>query len=913
MLCTASVRPSRLSISIIVLMLLVLGSAEVTPTVYAEPEVVRTTPLDGEILQRTPTAVGVGFNESLDREESSFRLLNPDGSEVEGISTSWGTSDASVTLTLPRDFPDGVYTIIWHAVSVSDGTSSNGWSSFSVGNPEDANILTVPTNASGHQGPAHWLQIGSRFIALAGIAASLAIWPMWRGVVRPALGKARGAGVRTTLVMQKIAWISLATAMSGSLLELIIHSQVLRDASVIDAVMQTLGHDEWGFWWIVRMALLVLLGIALSISPWWYPNWSRFNNIMLWILSLAVPLPLVLSGHAIIEEVGLITTVTSSYLAILAISILFGGALFLTAVIRSMRELANDDAMGVLRNRFIWMAITAFGIAILTGAYLGSVFAGNIDALTQTSFGQAIVVQAFVAVGAIIVAGILLGREFTAKSTVPLASALTAILAVALVSSAAMDVFTPARTELVQRSVQTRETVSFDGRAGIFLVAPGRVGVNHWRLETPGTYLQTETEVFVDISSPDFPELGTKSVQMYRVQGNAFEHHGTELSLLGDWEFLIRIEEPGFPPSIATYSQVIGEENTTVNLPAVPWKFEVLSGLAGLSLVIVGIAGISTAVIAGKSPLRKEAGGLAGVAIALAVVVIIQGRIDPLLVVESGEGGINPNDMVMVARGEEAYKTYCASCHGIGLQGDGPLADALVPPPAAFSAPHTKVHSDEDLIYWIQYGVQGTAMPGFRSQLDDQQIRDVISFIYWWQQDDGASYDSGAEGTPEAALAVCEIAPAEYAQLQQMFQHGLHPETRRGTPLIRAADSMVSPEQTNDVMWTVEQLVNCANQNQFMSQIRLFTQSMMQEIFPQGASYEVTQLATTPSQPVDPEDAIVIQDVQGVNYLADGRIAVTVIFHDPAGIGVIPGVDPQYQVTLVLINIDGVWLIDEVR
>ena len=478
-----------------------------------------------------------------------------------------------------------------------------------------------------------------------------------------------------------------------------------------------------------------------------------------------------------------------------------------------------------------------------------------------------------------------------------------------------MDTQAPGRVELTERSVQTREDVSFDGRPGIFLIAPGEVGVNHWRLETPGTYLQTETSVFVELANLDYPEIGTKTMQMYRVQGNAFEHHGTEFSLMGDWEITIRIEEPGFEPSTASYMQAIGEENTTVNLPEAPWKFDWIAGLSGLSLAIVGIVGVSTALVAGKSPLRKEAGGLAGVAVALAVVVVLQGRIDPLLVVETGEGAINPNDAVMVQRGEDLYLTHCASCHGVGLRGDGPLSDALNPPPVDFSQPHTKVHSDQDFIYWIQYGIQGTAMPGYRTQLDDQQIRDVISFIYWWQQDDGASYEpeGGPEATPEPELAACEIAPAEYSQLQSMFQHGLHPETRRGTPLIRAADAEVPPDQTNDVMWTIEQLVNCTNHDQFMSQIRLFTQPMMQEIFPQGASYEVTTLATTPPQPVDPSNALSVQDVQSVTYLADGRVAVTVIFDDPIGIGVIPGVDPIYQTTLVLIEVDGTWLIDEVR
>jgi mono/diheme cytochrome c family protein len=508
----------------------------------------------------------------------------------------------------------------------------------------------------------------------------------------------------------------------------------------------------------------------------------------------------------------------------------------------------------------------------------------------------------------VIVVGIVLVLlPFRPSPTRLVSIALSLALAVVLFTAAGMAVVTPARTDLAEQAVQRNTSLSFDGRPGILLVAPGRAGVNHLRLETPGTYLQTETEVFLELSSPDYPEVGGKTVQMYRVQGNAFEHHGTEFSLIGDWEIAVRIEEPGFPSSTSTITHAFGAENESVDIPAAPWKFDSVAGLAGLGLALAGVTGLATALVVKGGPLRKEAGGLAAIATALAVVVILQGRIDPLLVVESGEGAIDPNDLVMVARGEEVYTTYCLSCHGANLRGDGPLSGSLNPPPTDFNAPHAKVHPNADLTYWIQYGIQGTAMPGFRSQLSDQDIRDVIAYIQNWQQNPEAQ----ANATP--ALGVCEVTPLTFADIPTIFHHGIHPETRRGTPLVRASDSAVQPEVTNDVMWTLEQMVNCANQDVYMSQLQLFTQPMLQEIYPQGASYEVTSQTTSQPKPVHPANGITIQDVQSMSYLADGRIAVTVIFNDPAGVGVIPGMQPVTQVTLILVNVDGVWLIDEIR
>ena len=49
----------------------------------------------------------------------------------------------------------------------------------------------------------------------------------------------------------------------------------------------------------------------------------------------------------------------------------------------------------------------------------------------------------------------------------------------------------------------------------------------------------------------------------------------------------------------------------------------------------------------------------------------------------------------------------------------GPDGAGMDPPPADFSAPHTRVHSDQDLVYWVRSGKQGTGMPGFDAVLSE--------------------------------------------------------------------------------------------------------------------------------------------------------------------------------------------------
>lgn len=906
MMCSAKWNGNRAFSLVGWLTLMLVVAMFAVPTALAAPVVTRTTPIDGEILQRTPTAVGIGFNVPLDRDKSSFRLLTIHGEEVQNTSLTWGSNDTSVTINLPREFPDGVYTITWNAVGASDGEVTTGWSSFSVGNPEDANIITIPTSSSGHVGPPTWLHAMARGVALVGLATAMAIWPIWRGIIRPALGLNRPAARRTTIAVQRWTAIAIVIATIGSLAELTVRALIERDTGLIDAVMLLLG-TNWGFWWIVRVSMLSLLGIGLAISGWWWPHRARFNDVLLWILSFALPLPLVFSGHSVDDSVGRLTSGTSAYLFLLGLGMWAGGAMTLFVALR-FGTVAAKNAVPLLKQRIGWFTLTSALIIGIAGLYLGWSFAGNLSAITDTTFGQAMIPLVVAGVISVVV-GLLISRSIPGKA-VTLAGILCLLTIIMLFSTAQMDVRTPAREQLLLDSTQTHGRYDFDGISGIVLTAPGRAGVNHMRLETPGRYLQGETEVFLVLSSPTYPEIGTKTTQMYRVQGNAYEHHGTEFSLIGEWNVTVRIEEPGLPPRTASYTQQFGEENTSVDVPGAPWKFKDFGGLAGVALGLIAVLGISTAVFTSSTALRKEAGGLALVAAALATVVILQGRFDPILVVESGEGAINPNDVIMVTRGKDLFNQHCASCHGEGLRGDGPLAEALIPPPTDFSAPHARVHPNADLIYWIQYGIQGTAMPGFRVQLEDQDIRDIIAYIQNWQQNnDGTS--SSPEGTPQAAA--CEVTPTDFVGIRQMFHHGLHEGERRGTPMVRAADPNVNREVSNEVVWTLEQLVNCANQDQYLSQIRLLTPALMQEIYPLGASWEVTSKATADPRPLPPSDWVSIRDVQSITLLADGRIAVTVIFDDPAGIGVIPGADPVYQVTLIMIYEDGIWLIDEVR
>lgn len=63
-----------------------------------------------------------------------------------------------------------------------------------------------------------------------------------------------------------------------------------------------------------------------------------------------------------------------------------------------------------------------------------------------------------------------------------------------------------------------------------------------------------------------------------------------------------------------------------------------------------------------------------------------------------------PDAPALLARGEAAYRAYCACCHGVGGAGDGPVAKRGFPPPPPFSRPEAKALRDGEVWHLVVFG-----------------------------------------------------------------------------------------------------------------------------------------------------------------------------------------------------------------
>lgn len=90
-----------------------------------------------------------------------------------------------------------------------------------------------------------------------------------------------------------------------------------------------------------------------------------------------------------------------------------------------------------------------------------------------------------------------------------------------------------------------------------------------------------------------------------------------------------------------------------------------------------------------------------------------------------------PFDAISISNGSVFFAENCTTCHGPQGKGNGIAAKAFNPPPAdLLTEPHTARHTAGDFFHWLTYGIAETGMPGFSSNLTEEDRWDVVNYMH---------------------------------------------------------------------------------------------------------------------------------------------------------------------------------------
>ncbi|MDQ3045464.1 MAG: copper resistance protein CopC, partial [Chloroflexota bacterium] len=233
-------------------------------SVAAHAALERSDPATGAVLAAAPARVTLRFTEPLEYSYSRAELFDQTGAAVPATSQP-GADHFELTLELPPNLANGTYSVLWRSLSTADGHTAQNYIAFTIGTSDDVmSVMPPATVAPG--GPPAWLEAAARWLALLGLAAALAVWPLWLFVLRPAIGGARSAGAELARRTQRFAVWAIGVALLGSVAALLVQAATLESpgASYLDQLQTTLGDTRYGWLWLIRIVALLTYGIVLT-------------------------------------------------------------------------------------------------------------------------------------------------------------------------------------------------------------------------------------------------------------------------------------------------------------------------------------------------------------------------------------------------------------------------------------------------------------------------------------------------------------------------------------------------------------------------------------------------------------------------------------------------------------------------
>ena len=345
-----------------------------------------TTPTAGQVLERSPNAVTLRFNESVEVALGAIRVYDSKGNRLEVGSPSHPDGQQSqVRVSVPKLGNDS-YVVTWRVIS-ADSHPVSGAFTFQVGKGAPAgNLQSLSDRLLANQGgdtTVGFLYAVARFgvfaslALLIGAAAFLVlVWPDGRaskGAARLVWAGWIGAVVAT------VAGIALDGAYAAAL--------PLGDAvkpSVISDVLDT----RFGRVWLLRLVLLLvaipLLRALVNRRPvveYPLPRWWRPAAVVVGIGLLLTP---GLSGHA-----GTGRLVPLAIVADVAhvggVSLWLGGLVLLLAVVLQRKHLEELRDVVPKYSRLAFGAIT---VIILSGVFQAWRQLGSITNLRDSDYGK---------------------------------------------------------------------------------------------------------------------------------------------------------------------------------------------------------------------------------------------------------------------------------------------------------------------------------------------------------------------------------------------------------------------------------------------------------------------------------------------------------------------------------------------
>ncbi|GBF74080.1 hypothetical protein PA598K_02411 [Paenibacillus sp. 598K] len=366
----------RYTLLLTVVAMLLCGWLIGPQSVAAHASVETYSPEPGARMETGPAEVKIGFNEPIETQLGSLRVLDSRSEPVTGERAIVSDDRTMISLALPA-LSEGVYTVAYNVIS-ADGHPVSGTYVFVVGDPpggRDASSFNLHEQM-GHSGHAASTQLTTGEFALYGsrILYYLALLLVSGVMLWYAMLRAKN-DVLLSVFRTWGRWLTLAYA-AGSLLYVLAHASELMEGQPADDWLRLFTRTEIGLTWAAIIAV-ALLGFLIL----------RAGRLLRGIWALAALGLEAWSGHAAAYE-PLTYAIGLNLVHIVASAVWAGGLLFLLALWFEERK----DA-GRFAEKFTTAAWISILLLTVTGVLSALLFLPSFDYLFYTAWGALLIIK----------------------------------------------------------------------------------------------------------------------------------------------------------------------------------------------------------------------------------------------------------------------------------------------------------------------------------------------------------------------------------------------------------------------------------------------------------------------------------------------------------------------------------------
>jgi len=380
------------------------------PNSYAHAFVTKSDPAPSQSLSAPPSKVDVYFSDPVDIRYSEVKVLDSDGKQIQENDLHYiNGSQSSLSVSLPPNLKNGIYTISAKVLDQTDGHVTEYPFAFGIGQEVPKNVTN---NLVNNYQEVSIPEAVARFPALlgqvivAGIAAST-LW-LWGPISRIPRLKDSLSQIRTKIdaSMTKMAVIGSIIILASGFAMIIVQAFSI-NASILDAIS-----TKFGNMWILRMvASSALFAISLVLyqkTRKMQTTISKVHTSLLLGVSFSVLLTTSLISHG--SATGQIIPLLLDFCHNVFASLWIGGIIYLAFVVMPQIKQVTDSnlnlsTIALLIPRFSILVITVLGAVVITGPFLLYALESNL-ALTLASFyGKVLIIKlslaaAMIALGA---------------------------------------------------------------------------------------------------------------------------------------------------------------------------------------------------------------------------------------------------------------------------------------------------------------------------------------------------------------------------------------------------------------------------------------------------------------------------------------------------------------------------------